>query len=262
MEARRTLLHNVGGAERVASLVGGGLIAYGLLRRDRAGLAWAALGGGLIYRGLISTRKGWQNGDAQRAAVPYKQGDRIDCSVRINRSREEVYRFWRNLENLPRFMDNIESVKVLDAKRSRWAAKRRAGVTVTWEAEIINEIENELIAWQSLPGSQVNSAGSVRLADAPNGATDLSISLQYIPPGGAVGRVAARLLGESVGEQVCCDLEKLRNLLETGSVTMAARGENRSYRRRETAAEEDEVAKASEESFPASDPPSWTPETL
>src|SRR2546423_15606848 len=101
------------------------------------------------------------------ASLPYELGIRARAAITVNHPRESVFQFWRQLENLPRFMRHLISVEPRDERRSHWVAQGPAGRKVEWDAEIINEIPNELIAWKSLPGSDVDSAGSVRFKDAP-----------------------------------------------------------------------------------------------
>ena len=113
----------------------------------------------------------------------------------INRTPWDLYQFWRNFENLPRFMKHLKSVKVLDEKRSHWVAKAPAGRTVEWDAEIINDEPNALIAWRSLGGADVDNAGSVRFVPGPEGrGTEVRVVIDYIPPAGRVGKWVAEAL--------------------------------------------------------------------
>src|SRR5438477_5049613 len=174
MEIIRHTEHNtnMGTVERVASVVGGGVLTwYGLRRRSAAGYAMAALGGDLLRRGAtghsflyeaigVRTR---EIGQGAHVSVPYELGVRVDKVITVNKPREEVYGFWRQFENLPRFMRHLESVKDLGFGRSHWVAKGPAGRTVEWDAEIIMEKANELISWRSLEGSGVQNAGSVHV---------------------------------------------------------------------------------------------------
>lgn len=140
-------------------------------------------------------------------------------AITINRPVEEVFSFWRNFENLPRFMNHLESVTVLNDHRSRWVAKGPGGTEVSWEAEIIEEKPNELIAWESLEGSAVENAGSVRFERATGGrGTVVRVKLQYRPPGGAIGATVAKLLGEAPEKQIPQDLLRVKQLLETGEI--------------------------------------------
>src|SRR6266481_7070427 len=169
-----TSIVNVAEVERWASALGGAaLTAYGIKQlkdRSPAGAALAAAGGALIYRGAtghcavysaagISTAG---DRDDTTAALAGRRGANVEEVVTINASPDSLYAFWRRLELLPRFMDHLVSVSQLDARRSRWVAKAPAGRTVEWEAEIINEITGELIAWRTVEGADVVSAGSVR----------------------------------------------------------------------------------------------------
>jgi uncharacterized membrane protein len=148
-------------------------------------------------------------------SVPYGKGIRVEKSVTIDAPPEQIYAFWRNFENLPRFMNHLEAVEVHDDKRSRWVAKGPAGTKVDWEAEIINEIPNELIGWRSVDGSRVDNAGSVHFDAAANGrGTDLKVVLRYDPPGGVAGATVSKLLGEDPAKNVEEDLERLKTLLE------------------------------------------------
>lgn len=139
-------------------------------------------------------------------------------AITINRPIDEVYRFWRQLSNLPSFMSHLERVEELDRTRSRWTARGPAGVTVSWEAHIINEIPNELIGWQSVGNSDVATAGSVHFNPTPHGGTEVWTHLQYDPPGGRLGSWVAWLFGEEPSQQIREDLRRLKSYLETGEV--------------------------------------------
>jgi len=144
---------------------------------------------------------------------------KVTRSVTINRSREEVYRFWRALENLPRFMYHLESVEITGTTRSHWIAKAPAGRTVEWDADIINDLPNELLSWSSVPESDVPNSGTVRFTDAPGDrGTEVHVELNYDPPAGEAGAIVAKLFGEEPGQQVRDDLRRFKQVMETGEV--------------------------------------------
>ena len=215
---------NVGQTERVASTIGGAALAlYGLTRGSLGGVALALIGGSLVYRGTTGHCSMYQalgvDTAQNRAGVAGNRGIKVEKSVLVNKSPEELYRFWHNFENLPRFMNHLESVQVRDDRRSHWVAKAPLGTTVEWDAEIINEKENELIAWRSLEGADVNNAGSVRFQPARGGrGTEVKISLEYDPPAGVVGAAIAKLFGEEPSQQVEEDLRRFKQLMETGTI--------------------------------------------
>ena len=158
------------------------------------------------------------------ASIGRGQGVKVEESVTINRPVLEVYRFWRNFENLPRFMDHLESVTVIDDARSHWVAKGPAGTKVEWDAIIHNEIDDELIAWRSLPGAEVSNAGSVHFTPTPDGTgTDVRVVLSYEPPAGMVGVAVAKLLGEEPSKQVADDLRRFKQVMDSGDVMAGAR---------------------------------------
>jgi uncharacterized membrane protein len=215
---------NVGETERYSSIFGGTvLVIAGLLRKSTPGILLSILGGAFIYRGITghcdlygSLGLNTASTEGQRPGVPANHGQKVEKTITINRTPEELYRFWRNLENLPQFMNHLESVRVLDDKRSHWRVKGPAGYEVEWDAEIINEHENELIAWQSLPGAAVQNAGSVRFEPAPgNGGTLVKVSLEYQPVGGVLGATVAKLFGEAPEQQIDEDLGRLKSIFES-----------------------------------------------
>jgi uncharacterized membrane protein len=143
-------------------------------------------------------------------------------SITINRSPEEVYRFWHDFGNLPRFMHHLEAVQVTGTLTSHWVAKAPFGREVEWDAEIVEDRPGELIAWRSIEGSEIPNSGSVRFSPAPNGrGTEVSVTIQYEPPAGKAGALLARMLGEEPHVQLRDDLRRLKQVLETGDVVVS-----------------------------------------
>lgn len=268
---------NVGRFERGASIVTGSLlIAAGIRKRSWAGAGLALSGAALIRRGVsghcdayqalgIST-KAESEEDAAHVSVPYGRGIRVDKSITVNRPRFEVYQFWRNLENLPSFMRHLDRVRPLNDTVSHWTAKAPMGKQVEWDAEILTDEPGDLIGWRSLPGADVSNAGSVHFRDAAgNRGTEVKVELQYLPPGGTLGSLLAKILGEDPAKQVEEDLRRFKMMLETGEVPKTVhdvlKHEGKKAvvgRRDEERRKEEGVSQASEESFPASDAPAWT----
>ncbi len=257
---------NVGPAERVVSVAGGlGLIGLGVGLRSKTVLALAAAlaGSYYVFRGATGYCVTYDVLNIKRAKEDGKDaGIQVDRSVTVNLPRAELYRAWRNLENLPRYMTHLESVRVTGERQSHWVAKAPLGRTVEWDAEIVEDRENELIRWESVQGATVQNSGQVRFEDAPGGrGTEVHVSLTYNPVGGSLGAAVAKLLGEEPGSQVREDLRHYKQMLEAGEIPTndgqpsgreTASGGNGSRRRRR-----DQVNIASEDSFPASDPPGW-----
>ncbi len=147
---------------------------------------------------------------------------KVDRAITIDRPRAEVYQFWRSLENLPRFMRHLESVRAVDpgGQRSHWVARAPLDTRVEWDAEILTDRQDELISWHSLPDSQIDNRGSVAFRDAPGGrGTEVVVNLAYDAPAGAAGALIARLLGEEPEVQIRDDLRRLKQILEVGWVT-------------------------------------------
>lgn len=230
---------NVADAERALSVLGGGALAlWGLRERGLGGTLAALAGAVLVQRGVtghcplfeslgMDTAGRGDGGLVQqhgRAAVlDASRAIKVERTVTIDRPREELYRYWRQLENLPRIMRHLESVRVLDARRSHWVARAPAGRTVAWDAVIHNEIENELLAWKSEDGAEVPNAGSVHFTDASGGrGTELRVVLEYVPPAGRLGAAVARLFHEEPEQQIREDLHRFKAEME-GAATVAAR---------------------------------------
>lgn len=189
--------------------------------RGTIGLALAGGAVGLAAYGVyrqVRGKKG-EEGHSPVASVEYGEGNKFVHVVTINKPAAELYRYWRDFANLPRFMSHLEAVQVLDGGRSHWRAKAPLGQSVEWDATIINEVENELIAWQSEEGAQVPNAGSVRFTPAPAGrGTEVRVTISYEPPAGQVGVAVAKLLGEEPSRQVSDDLRRFKQLMEAGEL--------------------------------------------
>jgi uncharacterized membrane protein len=143
-------------------------------------------------------------------------------AVTIRRPVEVVYGFWRDFANLPSFMNHLESVEPSGDGRWHWTASAPAGTTVDWEAELVEDIPNRRIAWSSVEGSKVGNSGSVTFSPAPGDrGTEVRVELAYDPPGGTLGKVVAKLLGEEPQQQVSDDLRRLKQVLETGQVVLS-----------------------------------------
>lgn len=143
----------------------------------------------------------------------------IETSISIDKLPVELYSFWRDFTNLPLFMRNLDSVTVLDATRSHWVARGPAGTHVEWDAEIYNEIENELIVWRSTENADVVNAGSVRFQKAPTGhGTFVRVTMNYNPPAGNLGANLAQLLGAEPAQLIKEDLRRLKQLAEAGEI--------------------------------------------
>jgi uncharacterized membrane protein len=215
---------NVGRTERLISGAAAAAVAAFAVRRKRLRPFLLPVAANLISRavtGRCPVNRALGRNSARRnrvspvASVERGKGVKVEKSVTVNRPVQEVYRFWRNFENLPRFMDHLESVTVVDENRSHWVAKAPAGTKVEWDATIHNEIENELIGWRSLPGADVNNAGSVHFTPVGNGnRTEVLVVLSYEPPAGKVGVAVAKLLGEEPSKQVEEDLRRFKQVVE------------------------------------------------
>jgi uncharacterized membrane protein len=218
---------NVGPAERLISgIAGAALIAAGLGRKRLRG--WLIpLGGGLIARAVtgrcpVNARIGRNTARRAERKEPALLGlqrseeFKIEQSVIISRPRDELFRFWRNLENLPRFMDHLQVVSVLDDRHSHWVVKGPAGVRLEWDAEITHEVENELIAWRSLPGSDLDHRGAVHFSPVHNGGTEVRVILRYQTRGGTAADAISQILGERPAEQIVDDLRRFKQVMEAG----------------------------------------------
>jgi uncharacterized membrane protein len=167
--------------------------------------------------GAITARTPWQ-----RALQVWNKDIQVHKAITVNKPLEEVYRFWRNFQNLPRFMSHLESVQVTGERQSHWKVKAPAGTTVEWDAEIIDDRPNEQISWRSLEGADVDNSGTVRFQPAPKGrGTEVHVELHYSPPGGVIGATIAKLFGEAPEQQLWDDLRAFKQVMEVGEIVQS-----------------------------------------
>ncbi|MBD2493419.1 SRPBCC family protein [Nostoc sp. FACHB-280] len=202
--------------ERWASLIGGGaMVLTGLSQRSLKGVLTALAGGGLVYQGIT---KQSTIGQAQEA-IGINKPIKVEKTVTINKPADELYRFWHNFEQLPTFMKHLQSVKVYDAKRSHWIAKAPLANNVEWDAEILEDRENEFISWASVEGADIENSGFVRFKKAPGDrGTEVKVVLEYNIPGGGLSAALAKLFGEEPEQQIGDDLRRFKMLMEAGEI--------------------------------------------
>jgi uncharacterized membrane protein len=156
-------------------------------------------------------------------AVPAQQGYKLEKTITVNKPPAELYRFWRRLENLPQVMRHLKNVETIDEQHSHWKAEGAFGADVEWDAEILNERENEMIAWRSLPGGDVDTAGSIHFKPlSHNGGTEVTLSMKYNPPAGKLGARVAALFGEGLEAKLDEDLRRFKQVMETGMAAAPA----------------------------------------
>jgi uncharacterized membrane protein len=220
---------NVGDTERWLSLAGGAALAlYALKRRSPVAFALAAGGAALIGRGATGHSTAYQklgvdtaDPNATRpnvlAAVLPSRKLEAERAYTIMRPRHELYAFWQDFQNLPRFMEHLESVTIEGDGRSHWVTKAPVGKAIEWDAKVTEQVEDRIIAWRSLPGSMVENSGQVQFSDAPDGrGTTVRARMRYSAPGGKIGMEISRFFGEAAFQQLRDDLRRFKQLMEAG----------------------------------------------
>ncbi|PSB21537.1 cyclase [Phormidesmis priestleyi ULC007] len=207
----------VSDTERWASIVGGSaMVLMGLKQRSLRGILTAIAGGSLAYHGA-TTDKSLQ--EKVTDATGINKAIKVEKTVTINRSAEDLYNYWHNFENLPTFMKHVKSVQVLDLRRSHWVANAPMGQTIEWNADLINDQPNQLIAWASEEGAEVDNSGFVRFQPAPGDrGTEVKVVMEYNVPGGMLTATIAKLFGEEPEQQIGDELRRFKQLMETGEI--------------------------------------------
>ena len=214
--------------ERWSSLAAAAAVmTYGVTRRTIPGVCLAIAATPLVYRGLVGRWPFWRGDHDTRTALGGGRGIHVREAVRLEKPVHEVYGLWRQLENLPHVFTHLEQVTDLGGGRSHWIARGPAGLGVEWDAEIINDVENKVIGWRSLPDADVVTAGSVNFLPTKSGGTQVSVHLQYAPPAGRAGAFFATVFGGEPSQTIRQDLRRLKQVLESGEIPRTSTGEPR-----------------------------------
>jgi uncharacterized membrane protein len=231
---------NVNEQERLISGgVGAMLALMGISRRSIPGLLMAGIGGSLIYRAAtghchlyeamgIDTAGPQNAGDSSAAPEAYfNRSIQVTHTFTVNRTPWDLYAYWRKLENLPSILRYLESVTTIDDTRSHWVAKGPLGMNWEWDAEIINDESNRLIAWRSVGNADVDNAGSVTFIPGTEGrGTEVKVVIDYIPTGGRFGQIIAKALGRDPSAEIRESLRDFKRFMETGE-TPTTEGQSR-----------------------------------
>jgi uncharacterized membrane protein len=221
----RNMRINVSEAERWASAaLGGGLVAYGLRKRRWTGALFVLAGGVLLVRGALGRSLFYRflgvnsaTGEGMPGQEKIANLIRIDKSIAVSRSAEEVYRQIRELENLPALFGHLKSVEPLSGSRSRWTARMPAGADLAWDTELTEDRPNRKLAWRSGEEAAVRSEGAIVLDPLPGSRTQIGVHLEYALPAGKTGRLFAKLFGKHPDRLLDEELHRFKSRLETGS---------------------------------------------
>lgn len=211
---------NVGSSERIISaLAGSALALYGASRKDLPGVLLAAAGGLLVLRGSTGHCSMYKAAGVDTAHPEQRKPIEATEATTIGVSAEQLYQFWRDFENLPRIMHNLESVRNTGDGKSVWRAKGPAGTVIEWQAEITEDVPNRRIAWHSVGKASVPNSGVVQFRPAPaDRGTEVQVDISYDMPGGKAGQALASLLMSTPEQEIREDLRRFKQLMETGDI--------------------------------------------
>ena len=190
----------------LAGALATGLFAWGYLRGGVRGAAMCALGGVLFARA---------SANENITTLVKGRGILVEKTIHVNAPLEQVFAYWRNLENMPQWMSHVREVRYLGGDRFHWVVDGPAGVPVEWDSELLNVLENREMTWRSVEGSQVHHTGRVRFEEE-NGGTRILVQLRYIPPGGVIGHAVAKAFGVDPKSEMDDDLNRMKSAIETG----------------------------------------------
>jgi len=209
---------NVGGAERILSIIGGAYLLYDAIIRRKANPIQTMSASYLMLRGVTGFCLAYRG--IGKTAVDFRpQNINIRTSVTVNRPRDQVYGFWRRLENLPQFMKHLQRVEILNDNISEWKAVIPGDLgTLTWKSEIVKDDPGALLGWQSLPGSSIENAGKITFRDSGNSGTEIQAVISYHAPLGIVGEKTIRLFNPLFEKMVEEDIKNFKRFIEAGEI--------------------------------------------
>lgn len=203
---------------RISTISGAALVGAALFSPGRLRGLLLLTGGAMLVRGLTGYSLFYRILNINPSQDRLENGIRVERSMTILKPVEEVYAYWRNLENLPRFMENLQQVQV-QGNQSHWVAEAPLGRSVEWDAVIDEEQPNQKLSWHSISGSQIENTGVVLFQPAPgNRGAEVHVHLEYRAPGGEMGAALAKILGEEPDRQILGDLRRFKQIMETGEV--------------------------------------------
>jgi uncharacterized membrane protein len=208
---QRTLEYNVSERERLVSVLSGSVLLWKQISgRKNFNILKLLTAGYLVYRGISGNCPAYTAMGKPKVANPVKNLN-IRISLLINKPVKEVYAYWRNLENLPAFISHLESVKNINENLSRWTAVIPGHLgKIEWEARIVKEEENRIIAWQSLAESKIQNAGKVTFEPAGRKSTEMSVYITYHAPLGAAGNLFFKLLNPQFEKILDADIRNFK----------------------------------------------------
>ncbi|OYU81261.1 MAG: cyclase [Flavobacterium sp. BFFFF1] len=211
---------NVSTLERVLMIAGGSYLLYKALAGRKKSVVKGIAGGTMLARGISGYCPLYQA--VGKSGFLKTSNINIRTSMSIDKPVSEVYAFWRNLENLPRFMKHLETVKEINKTTSHWCVKVPGGIGhISWTANILMDEKDEMLSWKSVPGSTIDNGGKIVFTENGRGGTDLDINISYHAPLGIAGDVAAKLLNGFFERMVHTDIENVKSYMESGQHTLA-----------------------------------------
>jgi uncharacterized membrane protein len=209
---------NVGDGGRVLSAIAGSLLLYFVTKKHKADSLLLLGGGYLLYR-AVSGHCPLTSAFKSRRGARQASNINVRAEVVVNRSRSEVYAFWRNLENLPLFMKHLDHVDEIDSTTSVWELKMPAGLgDVRWEVKIVKEEKDTELSWHSVPGAAIENTGKINFSDTPGRSTRIDMMISYRAPMGVIGERVARLLTPVFREKIEADLNNFKHYIENADV--------------------------------------------
>lgn len=201
---------------------GAAVLWYGLRQEGVARWASILLGSALLYQGasgqnLIDRIPGAEQIPVVRQLSSTPNQLRVRKTLTVNRPAEELYQYWRNLENLPTFMHHVRSVRQIDDQRSHWVVNVLDNMEMEWEAQITVDRPNEMIAWETMPDADLQHKGYVKFIPTARG-TEVSVSMDYDPPGTMLEKLMGGAVRFIAAQQIKEEIRNFKRIMEAGEI--------------------------------------------